>query len=85
MGRSKWKAKYIEKDLFLKPIKNLWQRNVVIPYSLINKKIFIYNGQEHIKVYVSREKVGYKFGEFSFTRKHKQIKKGKIIVKKGKK
>lgn len=84
MSRSKWKGPFVKKSLISikqksKKIKNLkiWSRNSIIPFSLIDKQVSIYNGKDFIRVKITREKVGYKFGEFSFTRRHKIKAKGK--------
>lgn len=78
MSRSKWKGPFIKKSLLniekkLQKTKNIkiWSRNSTIPFSLIGQQIAIHNGKEFIRIKITREKVGYKLGEFSFTRKHK--------------
>lgn len=77
MSRSQWKGNFVDKNILksnlIKEKKSLkiWSRNSVIPTSLINKTVLVYNGKEFKKVSITREKIGYKFGEFSFTRKHK--------------
>lgn len=77
MRRSRWKGYYISKSI----IKNLllkeqgkkffkiWNRNSVIPLGLIGTKVGVHNGKEFKNVLISREMVGYKFGEFASTRK----------------
>lgn len=75
MSRSIWKKLNIDKFLITKKFltktqKKIWSRSSTIPFSLIGKKILIYNGIFFKRLYINREKVGYKFGEFSYTRKH---------------
>ncbi len=76
MSRSKWKGNFIDqsilkvKDTSKKQLK-LWSRRSVIPSFLIGSTVLIYNGKEFKKVVITREKVGYKFGEFCTTRKYK--------------
>lgn len=65
--------KNIEKD----QIKKLWTRRSVITSSMIDKNIEVYNGRQFISVKVSKSMLGHKLGEFSFTRKIYQYKKGK--------
>ncbi len=84
MSRSKWKGPFIKNSLLTlkakkKKIKNLkiWSRNSVIPFSLVGHQVAIHNGKDFIKIRITSEKVGYRFGEFSFTRKHKLKLKGK--------
>ncbi len=67
MSRSKWKFPVAlqSKSGLLK----VWNRNSVVSESFLNKNVNIYNGKTFIKMKVAREHFGYKFGEFSFTRK----------------
>ena len=67
MSRSIWKGPYINTNII--NTKKIYSRNSVITSSFINKRIFIYNGKNLIPVIINREKVGFKFGELSFTRK----------------
>ncbi len=76
MSRSKWKGNFIDqavlkiKDNSKKQLK-LWSRRSVIPSFLIGSTVLIYNGKEFKKVAITREKVGFKFGEFCTTRRYK--------------
>ena len=72
MSRSAWKGLYISKNVLKqkKKIFKIWSRNSSIPSSLIGKTVLIHNGQLFVKVLITRDKVGYKFGEFSLTRKY---------------
>ncbi len=76
MSRSKWKGNFIDqavlkiKDNSKKQLK-LWSRRSVIPSFLIGTTVLIYNGKEFKKVVITREKVGFKFGEFCTTRRYK--------------
>lgn len=86
MTRSKWKFNLIKTSLRHKlsnqPIK-IWKKNEAIAHFLTGKNILIYNGKTFKKINVTRNKVGYKFGEFITTRKfNKKIK--KITVQKRK-
>jgi len=71
MTRSKWKGPYIEANLFKESKKNrkIWARSSTIPEFLIGETVLIYNGREFKRITVTRDKIGFKFGEFSFTRK----------------
>lgn len=80
MSRSKWKGIYISKFLIKKATipKKIWSRNATIPLKLLNKHVLIHNGKNFNRVFITIDKIGYKFGEFSYTRKDKKrIKKGK--------
>jgi small subunit ribosomal protein S19 len=82
MSRSIWKGPFLNKKIinldkkilsttFLEKNQlNFWCRNATIPSNLIGSIVFVHNGKEFKKIFISREKVGYKFGHFSFTRKH---------------
>ena len=73
MSRSKWKGSFTDivnnSTLKKNPI-YIWSRRSTVPVSLINKTVFIYNGLSFKKVLITREKVGFKFGEFAKTRKY---------------
>jgi small subunit ribosomal protein S19 len=80
MSRSKWKGAFIEKSIIQLNKKNkrklkTYSRSSCIPSFLINKFILIYDGKEFRKCYINREKIGYKFGEFSYSRKKNEVKK----------
>jgi small subunit ribosomal protein S19 len=76
MSRSKWKGNFIDQSVLKvsdnskKQIK-IWSRRSVIPSFLIGSTVLIYNGKEFKKVAITREKIGFKFGEFCTTRRYK--------------
>lgn len=72
MSRSKWKCPNIFfKCLFKKGNKNkIWNRSSIIPSSLIGSFVFIHSGNIFKKIFINREKVGFKFGEFVMTRSY---------------
>lgn len=78
MSRSKWKLKYMDINLFDKKSNKFWSRSSVIPFFFKDKFIFVHNGLEFKKIKITREKIGFKVGEFAFTKKHTR----KIIKKK---
>lgn len=69
MTRAKWKGPYIDLNIFNSK-KKVWSRSSTIPNSIVGKSVLIHNGHEFKRVLITRDKVGFKFGEFSFTRKH---------------
>jgi small subunit ribosomal protein S19 len=80
MSRSKWKGLFLEKSIIQLNKKKkrklkTYSRSSCIPSFLINKFILIYDGKEFRKCYINREKIGYKFGEFSYSRKKNEVKK----------
>lgn len=89
MKRSTWKGYYIAPSIYKnhilekRNIKEVWSRRSTITESLIGKYVFIHNGKAFAKIYINREKIGYKFGEFAQTRKFtKKTKKNTINKKK---
>jgi ribosomal protein S19 len=76
MSRSKWKGHFLtnrllKKNKLLKKRNiSIWERNSTIPFYLVGKSVFIHNGKSFFKIFISREKVGFKFGEFVYTKKH---------------
>ena len=80
MARSKWKfisfSRFIWKNIIRKKLKNkkpkisfIYKRNSVIPKCLSNFSTRVHKGNIFAKVFTLDYAVGYKFGEFSFTRK----------------
>jgi len=53
-------------EIFLE--KNLNLRSLVIPSTLIGKRIYIYNGKIYKFIRISSKMVGHKFGEFAITK-----------------
>lgn len=90
MSRSAWKGPFLDNFLFksteqLQKNQKVWSRRSVIPASLMGSVVLVYNGREFKRVAINRERIGFKFGEFSFTRKHtKKEKSNKQVAKKKK-
>ena len=91
MSRSKWKGPFFDKTLYGKLNssvrfslwnKKTWHRNLSVPSSLSNKRIYVYDGKLFKRINIVDEKVGFKFGDFSHTRKHNLPKKKKQLKKK---
>lgn len=92
MSRSLWKVdlKSIYKEKFKDGFINhkrgtllkILSRNSLIADSLIDTKISVYNGKSFINIFVNNLKVGYKFGQFVYTRKKFLYKKVKKVKKK---
>jgi len=53
-----------------KPIKTWSRRSTVVP-EMIGHTISVYNGKQHIPVFVSEQMIGHKLGEFSPTRNYR--------------
>ena len=67
MSRSKWKCPYIITG-DRKNKKKFWKSQSQLPKALLNNYVSIYNGKIFKKMVISREKLGFKIGEFRFTR-----------------
>lgn len=86
MSRAIWKGPFIDKFLlnesFLNKTPKIWSRRSIILSNLIGKAVLIHNGNTFKRILITREKVGFKFGEFCSTRtfipKVKPLKKNKV-------
>lgn len=83
MINSKWKRIFRFQEVKLGKRNNIMSRNLPITLKFINRRVNIHTGNKFIKVFITPEKVGFKFGEFAFTRKHnkKKVKNEKFIKK----
>ena len=92
MSRSKWKGAFIcyslyKKYLYFKKIKmknfiQIYNRSSVVLSEFVGGHFKVYNGLKLINVFVTENKVGHKFGEFSFKRKLRKCIHLQLIVKK---
>ncbi len=89
MSRSLWKGpfydtflhtSYSQKENRSKIVK-IWSRRSTILPQFIDQNFQIHNGKQFIKLKVSEDMVGHKFGEFALTRK-KPVHKVKTKIKK---
>lgn len=76
MSRSKWKSPFVSIDLLKQLKKNTKKkvlytksRNSIILENFVGWTIFVYQGTKYNKLLITSNMVGYKLGEFSFTRK----------------
>ena len=85
MSRSKWKGNYVKacvaKSKNLKK-KIVWSRSSTILPAFVGQTVLVHNGKMFKKIFINSEKVGYKFGQFIFTRKPIKKKLQKTNVKK---
>jgi small subunit ribosomal protein S19 len=79
MTRSTWKNNLAQTSLrqkFSNQTIKIWKKNESIPMFLTGKSVLVYNGKSFKKISITRNRVGYKFGEFTTTRKfNKKLKK----------
>ena len=79
MARSLKKGAFVDASLMKKvealnaknkkEVIKTWSRRSTIYPSFVGHTFAVYNGKEHISVYVTEDMVGHKLGEFSPTRK----------------
>lgn len=53
-----------------KPIKTWSRRSMILP-EMVGMTIAVYNGRQHVPVFVTEHMVGHKLGEFSATRTYR--------------
>jgi len=81
MCRSKWKGVYFSYIIYKKYLLSkqkynfikLYSRNSTILLELLGLHFKVYNGIRFINVFVTENKIGFKFGEFSYTRKLRKL------------
>lgn len=72
MARSVWKGPFVDACLLRKTKKTrgrIWSRRSFILPKFDGCYVQIHNGRSFIRLKVTKEKVGHKFGEFASTRK----------------
>ena len=83
MSRSTWKGPFLDRFLICQQKKKnsakIWSRRSVISSQMLGQTVLVHNGKEFKRILITREKLGFKYGEFSFTRK---IKTKKLTQKK---
>lgn len=72
MSRSIWKSNFIDSCVFKQ--EKLWSRKSVIPSFLLGKSVDVHYGNGFKRILVTRERIGFKFGSFSYTRGYKKKK-----------
>ncbi len=65
-----------------KKVIQTWSRRSTIFPDFVGHTIAVYNGKEHIPVYVTEDMVGHKLGEFAPTRTFRGHEKDKKAVRK---
>ena len=76
--RSVWKGFFFKNSTIL-------NNSSTLPNTVLKKKFFIYDGKSTRLVSIDRNMIGFKIGEFVFTRKMGVSHKKKVLNKKGKK
>lgn len=76
MSRNKKKSPFFKYHKIINNNKKwikIFNKNLVIMPQDINNIYNIYNGQNFIRLKIIKDMIGYKFGEFIYTRKKKYI------------
>ncbi len=53
-----------------RPIKTWSRRSMILP-NMVDLTIAVHNGREHVPVFINKDMVGHKLGEFVLTRTYK--------------
>jgi ribosomal protein S19 len=80
MSRSKWKGFFILFNTNYQ--KKILKKNTTVLNLMKGKKVEVYNGKNYYPITVTRELIGFKYGEFLLTRKIKEKKLKKDFKKK---
>ncbi len=81
MPRSLYKGPFVDLSLLKKveaaaatndkrPIRTWSRRSMVVP-EMVGLTIAVYNGRQHVPIYINEDMVGHKLGEFSPTRTYR--------------
>lgn len=76
MGRSKWKAPFLKIKISQAKYLLVSRSTEILP-RFINESFYVHNGKAYVKVDVSENFVGHKFGEFVPSRQRYIYKKKK--------
>jgi len=73
MSRSLWKGPFQEKKILKLKLRHkqrldIWSRASVISQQFLKKLVFINTGNGYKRIYITKDHIGYKFGEFTVTR-----------------
>lgn len=78
MSRSTYKGLFINKNLVENTNKykiKIFHKKLTIIPEYVDKNVFVYNGIKFIFLKIKQEMIGYKFGEFIYTKKKNIFKK----------
>lgn len=92
MNRSTWKIPFVAHHLLKKVNKSkqtgntdtikTWSRSSVILPNMVGCTIAVYNGKQHVPIFISDQLIGHRLGEFVPTRTFRSHKKLKTNDKK---
>jgi small subunit ribosomal protein S19 len=67
VARAKWKGPFVEQSLLKEKTQTWSRRSKILPH-WVGRKFEVHNGKKWIKLSVTEDHVGHKFGEFAQTR-----------------
>ena len=72
MSRSVWKTPIILNENFSRSNKiiKITKRNSIVSLKFLNKMVSIHNGKVFVNIFINKSKIGYRFGEFVYSRKY---------------
>lgn len=66
--RSHWKGPFIKQKFLFRKNKINISRNIEIVPKFVGFRFNVHNGKTHVNIKVTEKMIGYKFGEFCFTK-----------------
>ena len=77
MSRSKHKGPFFKVNLIKKRQIKIYNKNLTILPEYVDHFVNVYNGKNFVNLKINQKMIGYKFGEFIYTRKKHIYKKKK--------
>ena len=78
MSRSKYKGIFFRVNLLKKKQRiKIYNKNLIILPEYVDHFVHVYNGKTFINIKINEKMIGFKFGEFIYTRKKHIYKKKK--------
>jgi small subunit ribosomal protein S19 len=79
MSRPMWKGPAFNtnfyKNIFLLQKRKTCSRSTAVPKKLMGRTVFVYSGNSFKRCSISRARVGFKLGEFSYSKNYKFVEK----------
>jgi len=69
MARACWKGPFVDTCLLRGRTRRVWSRRSMILPEFVDEFFEIHNGKEFLRVQITEEMVGHRFGEFASTRR----------------
>lgn len=69
MARALWKGPFVDACFLRSRTRRVWSRRSMILPEFVDEFFEIHNGKEFLRVQITEEMVGHRFGEFASTRR----------------